>query len=124
MGIQKIVVTKAQRLLLLITSYPVLAMLNYCIIKQEEVVMFLIITIFVLTVLVCVSDRLTQSLLTELTGELLTTILNPYNILQGEASIPQDVDIINIIVSVEPCIMQKGSGEWKNKKFSVIDLHV
>lgn len=43
--------------------------------------MFLIITIVVLTMLVCVSDRLTQQLVMELVGELLTTILNPYNIL-------------------------------------------
>ena len=113
-----------QSLLRLITNYPIVAMLNYCIIKQEDFVMFLIITIFVLADLACISDRLTQQFFLELTGELLTTILNPCNILQGEASIPQDVDIINIIVSVEPCIMQKGSGEWKNKKFSVIDLHV
>lgn len=81
MGIQIIVVTKVQLLLRLITSYPIVAMLNYCIIKQEDSVMFLIITIFVLTTLVFISDRLTQPLLLELTGELLTTILNPYNIL-------------------------------------------
>lgn len=43
--------------------------------------MFLIITIFMLTVIVCTSDRLTQPLLLELVGELLTTILNPYNLL-------------------------------------------
>ena len=46
--------------------------------------MFLYVTIFVLTALVCVSDSLFQSLLLELIGELLTTILIPYNILQGE----------------------------------------
>ena len=95
MGIQKIVVTKAQRLLLLITSYPVLAMLNYCIIKQEDFVMFLIITIFVLTALVCVSDSLFQSLLLELIGELLTTILIPYNILQGEDSLSHNIVFFN-----------------------------
>jgi|GEM_PF-6675761 len=43
--------------------------------------MFLIITIYVLTSVVCYSDRLTRSLLLELLGELLTTILNPYNYL-------------------------------------------
>ena len=81
MGIQIIVVTRVQLILRLITSYPIVAMLNYCIIKQEDFVMFLIITIFVLTALVCVSDSLFQSLLLELIGELLTTILIPYNIL-------------------------------------------
>ena len=50
-----------QLILRLITSYPIVAMLNYCIIKQENFVMFLIVTIFVLTALVCVSDRLTQA---------------------------------------------------------------
>lgn len=49
--------------------------------------MFLYVTIFVLTALVCVSDSLFQSLLLELIGELLTTILIPYNILQGEDSL-------------------------------------
>lgn len=49
--------------------------------------MFLYVTIFVLTALVCVSDSLFQSLLFELIGELLTTILIPYNILQGENSL-------------------------------------
>jgi len=80
MGIQIIVVTRVQLILRLITSYPIVAMLNYCIIKQEDFVMFLIITIFVLTALGCISDRLTQPLLSELAGELLTTILSPYDI--------------------------------------------
>lgn len=81
MGIQIIVVTRVQLILRLITSYPIVAMLNYCIIKQEDFVMFLIITIFVLAALGCISDRLTQPLLSELAGELLTTILSPYDIL-------------------------------------------
>lgn len=58
--------------------------------------MFLIITIVVLTMLVCVSDRLTQQLVMELVGELLTTILNPCNILQGGAIISQDMDWFNM----------------------------
>ena len=70
-------------------------MLNSCIIKQEDYVMFLYVTIFVLTALVCVSDSLFQSLLLELIGELLTTILIPYNILQGEDSLAHNMVFFN-----------------------------
>ena len=57
--------------------------------------MFLYVTIFVLTALVCVSDSLFQSLLLELIGELLTTILIPYNILQGEDILPHNMVFFN-----------------------------
>jgi len=58
--------------------------------------MFLIITIVVLTMLVCVSDRLTQQLVMELVGELLTTILNPCNFLQGGVIISHDMHWFNM----------------------------
>ena len=47
--------------------------------------MFLYVTIFELTALVCVSDSLFQSLLLELIGELLTTILIPYNMFHRQS---------------------------------------
>lgn len=57
--------------------------------------MFLYVTVFVLTALVCVSDSLFQSLLLELIGELLTTILIPYNILQGRNSLSHNILFFN-----------------------------
>ena len=57
--------------------------------------MFLYVTVFVLTALVCVSDSLFQSLLLELIGELLTTILIPYNILQGRNSLSHNILFCN-----------------------------
>ena len=81
MGIQMIVVSRVQTSLPYEYQLSSFAMLNLCIIKQENFVMFLYVTVFVLTALVCVSDSLFQSLLLELIGELLTTILIPYNIL-------------------------------------------
>ena len=71
------------------------AMLNSCIIKQENFVMFLYVAVFVLTALVCVSDSLFQSLLLELIGELLTTILIPYNILQGKYILSHNIVFFN-----------------------------
>jgi hypothetical protein len=57
--------------------------------------MFLDITIFVLTVVAYISDSLFQSLLLELIGELLTTILIPYNILQGKDSLSHNIVFFN-----------------------------
>ena len=61
--------------------------------------MFLFITIFVLTALVCVSDSLFQSLFFELIGELLTTILIPYNILQGENSLSHNMVFFKNVIT-------------------------
>ena len=95
MGIQIIVVSRLQSSLLYEYQLSSCAMLNLCIIKQEDFVMFLYITIFVLATLVCISDSLFQSLMLELIGELLTTILIPYNILQGEDSLSHYVVFFN-----------------------------
>jgi hypothetical protein len=95
MGIQMIVVSRVQSSLPYEYQLSSCAMLNSCIIKQEDFVMFLYVTIFVLTALVCVSDSLFQSLLLELIGELLTTILIPYNILQGEDSLSHNIVFFN-----------------------------
>ena len=62
--------------------------------------MFQVIYIFVLTALVCNSNRMIQPLLLELVGELLTTILTPYNILQGVAILPYYLLSINSIQSL------------------------
>lgn len=95
MGIQMIVVSRVQTSLPYEYQLSSFAMLNLCIIKQEDFVMFLYVTVFVLTALVCVSDSLFQSLLLELIGELLTTILIPYNILQGRNSLSHNILFFN-----------------------------
>lgn len=56
-------------------------MLKAFIIKQEDRVMFLTISILALASLASRSDRLIHTLLLELMSELLTTILIPHNIL-------------------------------------------
>ena len=81
MGIQMIVVSRVQTSLPYEYQLSSFAMLNLCIIKQENFVMFVVIAIVTVLLLVSAPSRLTQPIIIDMVGELLTTILIPYNIL-------------------------------------------